>query len=198
MIDEQVERNWKNRRKNYLIDRDLQVAYMKFAFQTTMIFSILATVLFAIVAGVNYNFFHRMGLTAQGREMFFSHLGINAVLLCLLFVSFAVATYTLGMYISHRVAGPAFSYERRLRHLAQGEFKEPFISRKKDELKDLEYGFNQYRLMAWQKFEDLESRRETYIRRLEQLSSDPQKIRLKHLLRVPVVEQLGKLSRNSH
>jgi ABC-type transport system involved in multi-copper enzyme maturation permease subunit len=182
----------KERRKNYFINRDLQGSYIRFTLKSTSVFLTLLVVFFGIVAGVNYAFFDRLGMTSEMESVFWSTLGMNTVMLAGIFILFTLASYIIAILVSHRVAGPAFSYERRLRSLSLGDFKTPFTSRKTDQLKDLEDSLNQYRLMAWQKFEDLENRRESYIKKLNDIQDDAKKFRLQHLLKTPLVESLEK------
>ena len=189
---EYVKKADSERRKNYFINRELQGAYFRFVFRCTAVFFVLLTILFGAVSGVNYWFFKGLGMSSSMETTFWSTLGLNLVMLAGVFILFALAMYLIAILISHRVAGPAFSYERRLRALSMGDFKTPFRSRKTDQLKDLESSLNQYRLMSWQKFEDLENKRETYIRKLPDIKDDAKKFRLQHLLKVPVVETLEK------
>jgi hypothetical protein len=185
---------WQKRR-NYLVDKQLQVAYMKFAFHTALSFVLLASGIFLVTAGINFSHFQSLGMSAEARHALFSYTSLNLLILGGFFFAFAIISYVLSLYRSHTIAGPAFNYEKRLQYLSEGEFEHPFKSRKKDELKELEYALNQYREMAWQKFDDLEKRREMYIRRMEGLPESPQKVRLKHLLRIPPIDQLSRLKK---
>ncbi len=182
----------KDRRKSYLVDRDFQGSYANYVFKSCLLFVISGFVLFSGVAGLNYWFIQKMGMSSQMQTIFWTTVGINFALLLGVFIVYALLSFGLAILMSHRIAGPAFAYERRLRRMSFGDFKDPFMSRKKDQLKELEDSLNRFRLMVWKKVEEVENQRESYIRKVSSLEDDAQKFRLQHLIKNPVVETLEK------
>ena len=54
----------------------------------------------------------------------------------------AVVLLLLGIYISHRLAGPLFALSRRMRELSQGDFNALLSLRTTDEFQDLKEDYN--------------------------------------------------------
>ena len=122
-------------RKQYIVKKGFQVRFM--------IIIITAMVLIAIVTGLSLysavmqtlvNEFHGQNLALIQHAITYK-LFIRSLLLL-----FAIAI--ISVFISHRVAGPVYKFERIIEDLAQGKDVEEFKLRKRDEFYELALAIN--------------------------------------------------------
>ena len=122
-------------RKKYIVKKGFQLRFM--------IVIILSMVLIAIVTGLSIysavmqtlvNEFHGENLAMIQHAITYK-LFIRSLLLI-----FAIAV--LSVFISHRVAGPVYKFERIIGDLAQGKHVKEFNLRKRDEFYELALAIN--------------------------------------------------------
>jgi signal peptidase II len=122
-------------RKQYIVKKGFQLRFM--------IIIITAMVLIAIVTGLSIysavmqtlvNQFHGENLAMIQHAITYK-LFIRSLLLI-----FAIAI--ISVFISHRVAGPIYKFERILKNLAQGKDVKEFKLRKQDEFYELALAIN--------------------------------------------------------
>ncbi len=133
-----------NKRKNFLVDKKLQFSYaMMLVFQASIITLFLGGCLYWL----NKEYLNLFHLIA-GEESFplkavesianeflskiFIILGLNCILLLI-----------LGIYSSHRLAGPIFRLTQYINSFAQGTRINPLRFRSSDHLQDIADAFNQ-------------------------------------------------------
>ena len=122
-------------RKQYIVKKGFQLRFM--------IIIIIAMVLIAIVTGLSIysavmqtlvNQFHGENLAMIQHAITYK-LFIRSLLLI-----FAIAI--ISVFISHRVAGPIYKFERIIKDLASGKKVEEFKLRKRDEFYELALAIN--------------------------------------------------------
>lgn len=150
----------KKRRINYLVKSGLQLKYVAYtallmvaivlissylSYQTA--YSALSSTLQSV-----YPQSHLQKLLQEVNMLFVGRmlLILPAIVLCV-------------VLISHRIAGPIYRIRRTLKALARGEFGDPVVLRKRDELKDLANDVNE--LAA--KYQGLIESQRTYVEFLE-------------------------------
>lgn len=72
---------------------------------------------------------------------YFSMGSLNPLLLLKLFI-LLVVVFVISLFISHRVAGPIYNFEKSARIVAEGDLTHQVFLRKKDELTELQSQFN--------------------------------------------------------
>jgi signal peptidase II len=63
----------------------------------------------------------------------------------LIFLTFAIILFALGKYLSHRIAGPLYAFEKALKEILDGDTEKVLKLRAADEFKHLENLTNQVR-----------------------------------------------------
>lgn len=127
----------KEMRKTYLIKK---------GFQTRFIVIILLLVI--IVANITGGLVYAIMKVEVARESFLSYLNIDesedlllpVVLVAELISIFIVAV--ISLFVSHRIAGPVYRFERVCEAVAQGKLDFQIRLREKDEFKELAEAFN--------------------------------------------------------
>lgn len=72
---------------------------------------------------------------------YFSVGSLNPLLILKLFI-LLVVVFVISLFISHRVAGPIYNFEKSARIVAEGNLTHQVFLRKKDELTELQSQFN--------------------------------------------------------
>ncbi len=126
---------WILRRRNYLINKDFQLRYVgKIIFGIMiMAFVVAMTVYYTTWARIMDAFYELADVARQYAPLFIS---TNFSLIILLVVFMAVAA-VLAVFISHKIAGPMFRFERSLEAIAKGDLHFQVNLRKSDEFKYL-------------------------------------------------------------
>lgn len=126
---------WILRRRNYLINKDFQLRYVgKIIFGIMlMAFVVAMTVYYTTWARIMDAFYQLADVARQYAPLFIS---TNFSLIILLVVFMLVAA-VLAVFISHKIAGPMFRFERSLEAIANGDLHFQVNLRKSDEFKYL-------------------------------------------------------------
>ncbi len=134
-----MQQNVKYRRTQYLVAKKFQLKYTGLI----LLLAFLAAVMCSYV--IYYTMMVTMGekmanVYPQGRLMSI----VNMVNLRILFSMLLVAPLIviIGIFASHKIAGPIFRIEKFLGSMADGDYSSPIILRKNDELIPLANGIN--------------------------------------------------------
>lgn len=117
-------------RRRYLIQRRFQIKYGLFVLLTSLVGNALTA------AGVIWAF--RVFHIWQGKSL---PLSVFAVVGGLLIVNL-MATFLMGVYVSHRVAGPIYNFIRVIKRASQGDSSVRLNLRDDDEFHDVAMSFN--------------------------------------------------------
>ena len=134
------------KRRNFFINKDLQGRYIFSAFISVIVGSVLFALLFGFFSSntlsiVYENYHLRLGTTPAllldkifNAQWFFIVLG-------------GVAIAVVALFLSHRVAGPFYRFEKTLEKMKAGDFTVTFQLRKRDEGKRLREDINSFNEM---------------------------------------------------
>ena len=127
------------RRKQYIVARKFQLKYIGLI----LILVFLTAILCSYV--VYYTLMLLMGdklanVYPQGRLVSIINTVNIRLLLSLVFI--APLIVVIGIFASHKIAGPIYRIEKYLAAMAGGDFSEPITLRKNDELISLANGIN--------------------------------------------------------
>ena len=127
------------KRKTYLVSKRFQLKYVG----QILLLMFLTAALCSYV--IYYTTMMMMGeklanVYPQGRLISIVKLVNLRIFVSILLVSPLVVM--IGIFLSHRIAGPIFRIERFLENMAAGDFSARLVLRQKDELKSLAEGIN--------------------------------------------------------
>lgn len=134
-----MQQNVKYRRKQYLVAKKFQLKYI----------GLILLLVFLTVAMCSYVIYYTMMLTMgdklanvypQGRLMSIVNMVNFRILLSMLLM--APLIVIIGIFASHKIAGPIFRIEKFLGAMADGDFSSPVSLRRNDELISLANGIN--------------------------------------------------------
>ena len=135
-----MKRTW--RRRNYFIKKDLQGKYIFFFFIFVVLGSIIFTLIFSMLSAntltIAYkNYTLQIGKTPLIliRELLGAH--------WIFIVTAGLAVVVVSMFLTHRLAGPLFRFEKSVGEMIKGNFDFRIRLRKKDEGKELAEMMNQ-------------------------------------------------------
>jgi methyl-accepting chemotaxis protein len=131
-------------RRNFIIERNFQ---LKYAFLLSVIGGMVSLTLGAVIyyfIRENYDLFLSSGLTTspnvvnhiQREQRFLAVILVSAFIFLMIFLT------VLGIFITHRIAGPVFTLRRALQKIAGGDYSPNVKLRKDDEFRTLEESFN--------------------------------------------------------
>jgi methyl-accepting chemotaxis protein len=83
------------------------------------------------------------------------------------------ALLLLSVFISHKIAGPVYRFEKSAEELARGRLSHRVRLRSRDELKELQDKLNEMAAALQSRVSDDRRRRDLMLRGLEELSADP-------------------------
>ncbi|MDY6842810.1 MAG: hypothetical protein SVW57_01775 [Thermodesulfobacteriota bacterium] len=123
-------------RRNYLVKKEFQVAFI-------MKFCLLLVVGILISTGLLF-LFSQSSLTSsfQNSKLVIENTGLailpsvvytNLIIFALL----SMVTVLLTLFISHKIAGPMFRFEKELKEIAQGNLTQKILLRKKDQINEI-------------------------------------------------------------
>lgn len=119
------------KRKQIYINMDLQ-----FKYSLVLIFTMFVEM---IIVGVGLMYvFSQPKPDVPGANIYFIYKMVLAIILFL-----TLCNITVGVYLSHKVAGPLFRFILCTKELANGNLRIQVNLRKGDEMRDLELAFNE-------------------------------------------------------
>jgi signal peptidase II len=127
-------------RKTYWVNKKFQLKYSFFLSGVVLSCGVLSCVF-------SYTYFRVTITELVGQNQFL----LNKFLLpftvtfCLIFLTFALILFALGKYLSHRIAGPIYAFEKALKDILDGNTDKRLRLRAADEFKHLEELTNQVR-----------------------------------------------------
>ena len=131
--------NTGHKRKQYLVARKFQLKYVGIILMLVFLTGILCS--YVVYYTAMFLFGDKLAnVYPQGRLMSIVNTVNIRILLSLLLITPLIVV--IGIYASHRIAGPIYRIEKFLDGMASGEFSTPLRLRKKDELINLADGIN--------------------------------------------------------
>ncbi len=123
------------RRRNYLINREFQFRYIGRMIIGIIVMAMIVsfTVYYTTWARIMDEFYNVARIASRFAPLFNS---INQTLLVILLV-FLVLVVIFSVFISHRIAGPIYRFEKTLQAIAGGDMTMRVGLRKRDEFKPL-------------------------------------------------------------
>lgn len=165
-----------HKRRNYFIKKDLQGKHVFTYFAFVIIGSILFSVIFSLFAAntltISYdNYDLKLGATPL---ILFEKI-LTAEWLFILLGGILIVIASL--FLSHRVAGPIFVFERTLDSMTKGDISKTIHLRKKDEGKELAVKINSFNIVLSShigEMRKLADEMETSLAQLQEESSSDQ------------------------
>ncbi len=129
------------RRRNYLINREFQFRYIGRMIIGIIVMAMIVsfTVYYTTWARIMDEFYNVARIASRFAPLFNS---INQTLLVILLV-FLVLVVIFSVFISHRIAGPIYRFEKTLQAIAGGDMTMRVDLRKRDEFKQLADAMNE-------------------------------------------------------
>ena len=120
-------------RKNYLIDRNLQIRYIVLMVLVLVVHTliVLAAVFSPYIMMLSFDFPHDKRAEAA-KAFLLVHANAWPII-----GSFIIFVGILTLFVTHRIAGPIFRLKRGIRDIADGRLNETIHLRKKDEFHDV-------------------------------------------------------------
>jgi signal peptidase II len=127
-------------RQTYWINRKFQLKYSFFLFGVALSLGVVGCVF-------SYTYFRVTITELVGNNQYLLNkfLVPFVVAFILIFLTFAVILFALGKYLSHRIAGPIYAFEKSLKDILGGNTQRSLRLRSADEFKHLEELTNQVR-----------------------------------------------------
>lgn len=130
-----------NRRRQYFIDKKFQARFIiKFASLVIVATAISGAIVYFMARSTVTTSFENSRLVIKSTADFI----LPSVLLAgaVAIVSIGLATITVALITSHRIAGPLYRLEKDLKEVSSGNLQMRFGLRKSDEMKSLAEGLN--------------------------------------------------------
>ncbi|HBQ22066.1 MAG: hypothetical protein A2Z91_03530 [Deltaproteobacteria bacterium GWA2_38_16] len=144
-------------RKQYIINQDFQFRYIGLLIGVASIICLVFVVAAKYYINLNLNPLIESGLISSplAQELIQVEKNfLNKNLLTIFLVLISVLTL-VGIFITHRIAGPIYALERRMKQIAQEGFQHmPFHVRKNDEFQELVENFNTMMESLQKKYEN--------------------------------------------
>lgn len=137
-----MDRNLKNRRKNYFINKKFQSDFIiKFCLLVITGAFISGLMIYFMSKSTVTTVFENSRLTIKSTADFI----LPAVLLssAVMIIYVGLATIAVTLFTSHRIAGPLFRMQKDIEEVIRGNLKMYFSLRKKDELKAMANSLNE-------------------------------------------------------
>lgn len=130
----------KQRRLNYLINKDFQLRYVAKVLFGIIIMALIVslTIYYTTWSRIMDAFYYLPAIASQFASLFSS---VNQALFTLLLIFIGLATI-ISVFISHRIAGPMFRFEKSLGSIGEGDLSIRVSLRKNDEFHYLAEDFN--------------------------------------------------------
>ena len=130
----------KNMRRRYFISKEFQLKYV----------GLILALMFLTAVVCSYAIYYTMMVHLGGKLANVYPQGkliaiVNTINLRIIFSLLLISPIVviIGIFLSHRIAGPIFRMERDLRNIAVGDLTVNIVLRQKDELKTVASGINE-------------------------------------------------------
>lgn len=131
-----MEQNKSYKRRQYLINKDFQIRFI-FKFCLLLLSaSVLSTVILMYLSeGTLTSTFNnsRLVISSTASAILPATLLTNIITICVV----AIATILVTLFVSHKIAGPLFRFQKEVREIAKGNLSINICLRKKDQIKDI-------------------------------------------------------------
>ena len=125
-----------HRRKQHFIKKGYQARFIFKFCLLVLVGGLLSTgLLYALSRGTLTSSFENSRLTVESTSVAILPAVVYTNLITLLLIT--VATILVVLYVSHKIAGPLFRFEKDLSEIAQGDLTKVIRLRRKDEVKDM-------------------------------------------------------------
>ncbi|RKY40947.1 MAG: hypothetical protein DRP85_07545 [Candidatus Makaraimicrobium thalassicum] len=132
-----------NRRRNYFIKRRFQASFfIKFAVLLFLEAVLIAALFMFIARGTLTTAYHGTELTIQKTGAYFF---LNFILITVIVgIGIGIAGAVVFMYLTHRLGGPLYKFEKTLEEAAGGDIAQRMHLRNTDQLLDLRDRLNTF------------------------------------------------------
>ncbi len=130
-----------NKRKNYFIDKKFQSNFiLKFCILVAVTGVVIMVILYALTQRASTVSFVNSRVVVQSTADFLFPVLIQTFIVSTIIVS--LATIVVTLFLSHRIAGPAYRFKKILSSLGEGDFSLNCRIRHNDSLQDMASAFN--------------------------------------------------------
>lgn len=135
----QGQRTWK--RRNYFVKQDFQGRFVLRFFLTILLSAVVFTVILSIFSAHTITITYRdsfLRIEKTPKALFYEIIRAHGLYIFLI----GVGISTLSLFLSHRIAGPLFRFEKSIEEIIKGNLSFRIKLRKKDEAKELADAMN--------------------------------------------------------
>ena len=130
-----------HRRRQYFIKRDFQFRFiLKFCLIVVAGVIISTGLLFLFSQGTLTSSFHQSRVTIKSTALAILPAAIYTNLITLGLIT--LATIVVTLFISHRIAGPMFRFEKELKAIGEGDLTKDIRLRKEDQITEMAASLN--------------------------------------------------------
>lgn len=130
-----------NKRRNYFIDKKFQSNFIvKFCILVAVTGLLVMGIIYALAKNATTVSFINSRVVVQSTADFLFPVLIQTFIVTTVLISLATIFFTL--FLSHKIAGPAFRFKKVLKALAEGNFRGECRIRKNDSLQDVASSIN--------------------------------------------------------
>jgi methyl-accepting chemotaxis protein len=164
-----MKRNW--RRRNYFINKELQGRYIFSFFVLVLACGFLLTAIFSLLSADSLTIVYKNDTLQLGKTpliLFREILGAHWIFVA----TGGVLVVIASMFLSHRVAGPLYRFEKSLEEMNSGNFDFKIRLRSKDEGKELAGMLNDLNSMLSSQLGEMRSLAEGMDSHLAEISAE--------------------------
>lgn len=135
----QEQRTWK--RRNYFVKQDFQGRFVLRFFLTILLSAVVFTVILSIFSAHTITITYRdsfLRIEKTPKALFYEIIRAHGLYIFLI----GVGISTLSLFLSHRIAGPLYRFEKSIEEINRGNLSFRIKLRKKDEAKELAEAMN--------------------------------------------------------
>ncbi len=166
------EDQYKNQRRNYFIDHKFQTDFvLKFCAVIVMSCLMIGAVMFLLARGSTTVAIENTEVIIKPTSDFILPLLIATILSVTFFSSLFVLI--MMVFISHRIAGPAYRLKKEVNLLKEGRLNRSFQMRRHDQLMELAQALEELTKMLKEKHQLAKEKSDAIHHDLEQLKVDP-------------------------
>jgi len=166
------EGQFQNKRRNYFIDHKFQTNFiLKFCFVIILSSLVIGVVVFYLARTSTTVAIENTQVTIKATSDFI--LPILSITLLSVTACTSIVVLIMMLFISHRIAGPAYRLKREVNALKDGRLNLDFHMRRKDQLMELAQAFEELAQVLKGKHQVFKEKSALLARDLERLKVDP-------------------------
>lgn len=134
-----MQRTWK--RRNYFVKQDFQGRFILRFFLTILLSAIVFTIILSIFSAHTITITYKdsfLRIEKTPKALFYEIIRAHGLYIFLI----GVGISTLSLFLSHRIAGPLYRFEKSIEEIIRGNLSFRIKLRKKDEAKELAESIN--------------------------------------------------------